>query len=931
VEAISEPPSGTVTFLFADIEGSTRLWEQYPDGMPAALTQHDEILRAAVSSHGGHVVKTTGDGLFAVFARADSAVAAGLAAQRSLAAATWGVPGRLRARIGLHTGYSEFLGGDYHGPAVNRAARLCAAGHGDQVLISGATQALIGENLPEGAELVDLGEHQLRDVARPMRVFQLVHPTLPAEFPPIRSLDEVPGNLPRQLTSFVGRDDEVARLCALVAERSLVTLTGVGGVGKTRLAIEVAAETAPAFPDGVWLCELAPVMDPAAVLETLAVAFNVRPFPGRIVRDLVLEYLAPKRLLLVLDNCEHLLAAVTDLVETIVQRCPGVAVLTTSREGLALPGERIVAVPALGLPEVDAGPKAISQNAAVRLFCDRAVAANAAFVLTADNSQAVALLCRRLDGIPLALELAAARVRSLPPEELVARLDHRFKLLTRGSRARLERHQTLRSAIDWSYDLLSEPERVALRRISVFAGSFDLAAAEAVVSSDDIDGSEVVDLLTQLVDKSLLDVDPGTGGVRYRLLETIRQYAQERLEASGEVAALRVRHLTHYVGLAEKAGPHLRSREQVTWASALALETDNFRAALDWAVEATLPDQGLRLVIPLMITGIPTGWLSTDWADVARSIPGAATHELFPLAAAYASMGLVFRGELSHAAELADTAQEAQTALGTSHLWVDAAAGTVALSMGDIETCRQHADAWVQLARARNDVYELAKALTLLTAAMVDDPAHAAALAEEAVQAARQVGAADALLYALLVHGLALTEKDPGRAVGSLQEAADVATFLGDRFGAATAIAYQGTIALCRHDWRTALRAYAAGIEQHLQLGQPIPAELMGAATAFARLECYEPAAVLFALARTLWGRDLAPRFTVAGDLPPDLIDSAEDAIAAAFDSDQLARLKARGAALDLPRAAAYLRREVDRILIEGRDSKSSVSNAPCD
>jgi predicted ATPase/class 3 adenylate cyclase len=911
---VSEPPSGTVTLLFADIEGSTWLWEQHPDAMATALAQHDELLRAAVESCGGHVVKTTGDGLFAAFARADSAVAAALAAQNSLAAATWGVTGRLRVRMGLNTGHSEFRDGDYHGSAVNRAARLSAAGHGDQVLVSGATEAVVGDALPQGADLADLGEHRLRDLARPMRVFQLLHSTLPAKFPPIRSLDALPGNLPRQLTSFVGREDEVGRLSALVGDHSLVTLTGVGGVGKTRLAIEVAAEVAPAFPDGVWVCELAPVTDPAAVLETLAATLDVRPYPGRALGDTVLEYLTPKQLLIVLDNCEHLLAAVADLVEEIVKRCPRAAVLATSREGLALPGEQIVAVPALELPQADAGPDAIGQAEAVRLFCDRAVAANADFALTARNSTPVAQLCRRLDGIPLAIELAAARVRSLSPEDLVSRLNQRFKLLTRGSRASLERHQTLRNAIDWSYDLLSEPERVALRRMSVFAGSFDLAAAEAVVSAADIDSSDVVDLLTPLVDKSLLDVEPVAGGVRYRLLETIRQYAQERLEASGETSALRGRHLAHYLGLAENAGPHLRSHQQLAWASALALETDNFRAALDWAVEATLYDEGLRLVIPLMVTGIPIGWLYTDWADVARSIPGASTHELFPLAAAYAAMGLTMRGELDRAAELVATAQAAQTALGTAHLWVHAAAGALASFQGDAELARQHAEAWVKLARARNDTYELAHALILLAPALGGDPAQAA-VAEQAVRASRQIGVASTLLYALLVQGLALTEQNPERALRSFQEAADVAASVGDRYGAAVAIANQGAIALTRRDWDTALRAYAAGVEQHLQLGRPVAGELIGVATALVGMECLEPAAVIFGLEDAMFGGHL-----VALSVPDDLANSAEEAVAAAFDPDRLTALKARGAALDLPSAVAYLRSEVNRILADGKD-----------
>jgi hypothetical protein len=367
--------------------------------------------------------------------------------------------------------------------------------------------------------------------------------------------------------------------------------------------------------------------------------------------------------------------------------------------------------------------------------------------------------------------------------------------------------------------------------------------------------------------------------------------------------------LAHYVALAETAGPHLRSREQIAWASALVLETDNFRTALDWAVEATLPDEGLRLVIPLMVTGIPTGWIYTDWPDVARSIPGAATHELFPLAAAYAAMGMVFRGERKRAADLVAIAEAAQAALGTTHLWVYAAAGTAALFRGDKERTRQHAEAWAELARIGNDVYERAKALTLLAAALADDPARGGVVAEEAVRAARQVGAADALLYALLAQGLALAKHNPERALRSSEEAADVAASLGDRFGAAAAITNQGGIALRRGDWRTALRAYVAGAEQHMHLGQPLYDELVGMAAALVGLGCLEPAAVIFGLAHAVFSAPVPTR------LIDDLVCGAEDAVSAAFDPDRLAELKARGAAMDLPSAAAYLRREVDRIL----------------
>ena len=421
-----------------------------------------------------------------------------------------------------------------------------------------------------------------------------------------------------------------------------MTLTGVGGVGKTRLALQVAAEVIGEFPDGAWLCEFAPVTDPDAVWETLATCLRVQPLPGRALDESVLDYLAAKRLLLVLDNCEHLLDAVARLVDAIERRCPRVSVLATSREGLAVAGERMVAVPSLGVPAGDADGDELRQAEAVRLFWDRASAAKSDFALTDRNVGAVGVLCRRLDGIPLAIELAAARVRSLSPEDLVARLDQRFKLLTHGSRAALERHQTLRSTIDWSYDLLTPTERHALNRLSVFAGGCDLAAAEAVLPGDELDAVDVVDVLGQLVDKSLVVVDDADGGVRYRLLETIRQYAQERLDASGDPVAVRRRHADHYVALAEAAGPHLRGREHLEWTSVVTRDIDNFRAALDWAVETPSPEHALRLVAPLAVQG-RTGELAMDWAATASAIPGGDGHPLFPVVAAWAAWGATWR------------------------------------------------------------------------------------------------------------------------------------------------------------------------------------------------------------------------------------------------------------------------------------------------
>ena len=473
--------------------------------------------------------------------------------------------------MGIHTGEAEQRDGDYFGPTLNQAARLMAAGHGGQVLVSGSTEVLARQLLPDGAALVDSGSHHLRDLSDPVQVFQLTHPELRVEFPPLRSLDTPPGNLPRQVTTFVGREREIATLGDLVRQSSLVTLTGVGGVGKTRLALQVAATVVADFPDGAWLCEFAPVTDSDAVWETLAASLRVQSSPVRALEESVLEYLAPKRAVLVLDNCEHLLDAIVGQADAITHRCPRLALLATSREGLALAGERMVAVPSLGVPAVDAAGDDLMDADAVRLFADRAGAARSDFALTDRNIGEVAVLCRRLDGIPLAIELAAARVRSMSVEDLVSRLDQRFKLLTQGSRAALERHQTLRNTIDWSYDLLDPTERQALNAMSVFAGTCDLEAAEAVLSGLELDALDVADVLGQLVDKSLVVADDsGDGGVRYRLLETIRQYAREQLQASGDTAAVRRRHAEHYVAVAELAGPHLRTRDQNEWARAVA-------------------------------------------------------------------------------------------------------------------------------------------------------------------------------------------------------------------------------------------------------------------------------------------------------------------------------------------------------------------------
>jgi predicted ATPase/class 3 adenylate cyclase len=812
-------PSGTVTFVFTDIESSTRHWEADAAAMDTALARHDQVLRDSVDAHNGVVVKATGDGILAVFDRVTAALDASVDAQRALRSND--LPA---ARMAVHTGEAFERDGDYFGPALNRAARLMAIGHGGQILVSGATAALAQTALPTDVSLRDMGEHRLRDLAEPMLVFQLVHPALVVEFPALRSIDMAPGNLPRQVASFVGREREIKLLSEMLGARSLVTLTGVGGVGKTRLAFQVAAEVVPQFPDGVWVCELAPISDPNAVWETVASSINARPAPGRALEDVLLEYLEPKRLLLVLDNCEHLLAPVARIVTAINHRCPHVVVLTTSREGLSVSGEQMFTVPSLGVPGARTSLDEVRAADAVQLFSERAREAKGDFELGEQNADAVAQLCRRLDGIPLAIELAAARVRSLPPDELVARLDQRFKLLTRGSRAALERHQTLRHTIDWSYELLTVSERRTLNRLSVFAGGWDLAAAEAVVAGDDIHSFDVPDLLGQLVDKSLVDVDEDESGARYRLLETIRQYAQEQLEDSGETGVVRHAHLRHFMRVTEAAGPHLRSRDQLIWAEKLTRESDNLRAALDFAVETTLPDEALRLIAPLMVTGIPTGWTATDWAETARGIPGANTQPLYPLATAYAAMGAGYLGNAPLGQAIAEEARAAQDRLGTNHLWVYAASGATAFFAGDFDAARHHAGEWLKLAREANDAYEISHALILLASADLTDFDRSYPAASEAVKTSRNAGIASALVYALLVLATVLTAADQledyESAFELLEEAIDVGTKLGDHRAVATAVAFQAGIAVHTEDWRTALQRIVSALELHLDAGE---------------------------------------------------------------------------------------------------------------
>ena len=585
------------TFLFTDIEGSTRLWDQEPERMKHALARHDALARAAVEAHRGLMVKMTGDGVHAAFDDPLDAVTAALELQQALAdpEATDGIA--LAVRCGLDAGVVERRDNDYFGTPVNRAARIMAAAHGGQVLVSQPVAALVRERLPQGVSLRDLGVARFRDLTSLERVYQVLHPLIRADFPALRTLATTPNNLPQQVTTFIGRASELSEVTQLLRRTRLLTLHGVGGIGKSRLALQVAADILDSYPDGVWLVELAALADPLLVPLAVAATLGVKEDPGRPLLEALLRFVKERELFVILDNCEHLLQTCAGLATQLLQAGPQLRILATSREPLHVTGETTYAVPALAVPEPSQTfvLADLERIEAASLFMDRARCAQPALQLTQQNAAAVVSICRRLDGIPLALELAAARVRAISVDNIAARLDDRFSLLTRGDTTALPRQQTLRALIDWSFDLLNQSERALLRRLAVFAGGWTLEAAEVVGAGGEVARIDVLGLLTNLVEKSLVTLE--ADGERYRLLETVRQYAQKRLDESGEGDATRTRHLDCFLALAEQASSQLVGPDQGAWLARLALEAENLLAAHAWCDRvAEGGESGLRLV-----------------------------------------------------------------------------------------------------------------------------------------------------------------------------------------------------------------------------------------------------------------------------------------------------------------------------------------------
>jgi predicted ATPase/class 3 adenylate cyclase len=608
-------PTGTVTLLFTDIEGSTPLWEQMPTQMRQAVEIHHTILQKTIEANGGQVFQILGDAFQAAFSLATDGLCAAIQAQRELNTAVWGETGPLRVRMGLHTGPLELSPIPNQAGireyavchTLNRAARVMSAGYGGQILISQETKILVERELPGGVSLRDLGEHQLKGMRRSEHLYQVVANGLPNDFPALATGIAHPHNLPVEMTSFVGREMEIAELKEILTRPStrLVTISGFGGIGKTRLALRVARDLIDDYPDGVWLVELVALSEPALVPEAVAHALRMRELPGRPILEVLLEQLSKKHMLLVVDNCEHLRPATGSLATSLLSGCPQVQILATSREILGVEGEILFQCPSLLSPDITSVRSKFSAssyteasvNPAVRLFNERATATYPAFRLTQKNITTIGYICQQLGGIPLAIELAAARVRALSLEQIAERLDDAFQLLTSGNRSRLPHHQTLKALIDWSYNLLSIDEKKVLLRLSVFAGGWDLEAAEAIISGDGVEKYQLIDSLTQLLDKSLINMETlECSENRYHMLEIIRLYANEKLQETGDYPAICRRHLAYFAHLAEQAGPHLWEKDQAMWIERLSRENDNFRSALHWAlIRETATDEEIEV------------------------------------------------------------------------------------------------------------------------------------------------------------------------------------------------------------------------------------------------------------------------------------------------------------------------------------------------
>ncbi len=818
------PPSGVVTFLFTDIEGSTRRWEADAQAMRAALSKHDQVLQSAIESHDGFIFSRTGDGVVAAFASPRSAVDAAVDAQLIL---------DLPVRMGIATGEAELRDGDYFGTVLNRAARVMAAGHGGQVLVADSTAGLLS-----GVELLDLGPRRLRDVPIPVGVFQLQARGLRTDFPPLRALDTTPGNLRPAATSLIGREAEVVAIEAAVKTHRFVTLTGVGGVGKTRLALEVAAGLADEFPDGVWVFELAAVTDPAAVPDAVAAVLGITQQPGKTVSESVSTALEGRVRLLVFDNCEHVLDAAADLIEAILAHSATVRIFATSREGLGIPDEQVRPVRSL---DTAAGV----DSAAVSLFVERAEGIASGFsMVDGDEAAAVTEICQRLDGIPLAIELAASRMASMTASEMRDRLDHRFRLLV-GSRRGLERHHTLRHAVAWSFDLLADTEKTVLERCSVFAGGFDLQSACAIAGSDDRDEYAILDVLDALVRKSLLVADRSSGRTRYSMLETIRQFAEEQLVASGAAEAVRTAHAHYFAGretdiMALWDSP--RQREAFDW---FTVELANLRTAFRWAADHGDLDAGTAITAYAAFLGTHREILEPiAWAEELIEPARAVDHPRLAAVCVVASLCCVV-GRFEEAVSYSEVGQTVIAAASDKVSYFgEPFLGSAYLFLGQperyVELCR------AQVARS-GDTNTFAGVHLVAALAVSGSTDEALAAANGLIDAAEASGNPSVLAYALVSCGYAFRDADPDRALAAWRRGVLIAQDSGNRLWETQFSSWVAALEAQHGDRVAALDSLAVAIRKNHESGSigMLHAALANLAVVLDRLGRYGPAATI--------------------------------------------------------------------------------------
>jgi predicted ATPase/class 3 adenylate cyclase/Tfp pilus assembly protein PilF len=842
-------PTGIVTFLFTDIEGSTRLWEEHSETMGGALHRHDVLLREAIEANNGHVFKTVGDAFCAAFPTAIDALSATLSAHRALQAEEWGEIEALKIRVGLHTGIAQERDGDYFGPTLNRVARIQSAGHGQQTLLSTSTYELVRDHLPDGACLLDLGEHRLKDLLRPERLYQLAATGLPSQFPPIKTLDTRANNLPRQATALIGREKETDTVCSLLRKRdtALLTLTGPGGTGKTRLGLQVAADLLDDFPDGVWFVELSPLTEPRLVVPTIAQTLGVKEAAGQLPLDTLKAYLKEKEMLLLLDNFEQVTGAAGD-VSQLLAASAGLKVLATSRVPLRIRGEKEYAVSPLELPDMKHLPplERLTQCESVRLFIERATDVKGDFQVTNENAPSVAEICIRLDGLPLAIELAAARIKMLPPHYLLARLSQRLKFLTGGARDLTARQQTLRGAIDWSYNLLDDAHKQFFRRMAVFNGGRTLEALEAVCNSEGLQlygklEVDVFDGAEMLLCSNMLQQREGSDGEpRLWMLETIHEYAREKLEESGEREILEREHALYFMRVAEEAEPYLTGAKEQEWLNRLEDEHANLRSAFKWVREegekgdSEAIDIGLRTAGAMWRFWYVRGYFSEGREQLQGLLSASSaisTDDPFGSSTESKAKALVALGALAYqqgdyiaARATLEQALSAGRDAGDKKSVARALStlAVVSYQQGDYATSRSLNEQSLALQRELGNKWGTALSLNNLgyLSYQQGDYSAARSLHEESLALQRELGNKSGVAYSLGNLGMvSYVQGDYSKARSLHEESLAIRRELGDKSGIAHTLSNLGIVSYVQGDYPAAMSMHEESLAIKRELG----------------------------------------------------------------------------------------------------------------